>query len=117
VRAWNLAPAAAHLVDSRLRITPEAKILEWRVFWWPRQRRMRTRTARWRGKAPEIVVLPTRSNKVTCWIWRSFSPAGGINELLVEAGLNLKFALAAPEWWTSWLIYLLAYARRRARAC
>jgi len=96
------------VVDSRLRITPEAKILEGEgegvlVATATRDEDKNRALAR---KGAEIVVLPNAEHKVDLLNLAKFLAGRGINEVLVEAGLNLNSALLRAGVVDELLIYL-----------
>jgi diaminohydroxyphosphoribosylaminopyrimidine deaminase/5-amino-6-(5-phosphoribosylamino)uracil reductase len=81
------------VVDSRLRVTPEAKILEGGGVLVATATRDEDKNRALARKGAEIVVLPNAEHKVDLLDLAKFLAGRGINEVLVEAGINLNSAL------------------------
>ncbi len=94
------------VVDSRLRITPEAKILEGGSVLVATATRNEDKNRSLMTKGAEIVVLPNAEHKVDLLELAKYLAGRGINEVLVEAGLNLNSALLRAGVVDELLIYL-----------
>ncbi|MGH8693461.1 MAG: bifunctional diaminohydroxyphosphoribosylaminopyrimidine deaminase/5-amino-6-(5-phosphoribosylamino)uracil reductase RibD [Burkholderiales bacterium] len=94
------------VVDSRLRITPEAKILEGGGVLVATATRDEGKTRALASKGAEVVVLPNAENKVDLLELAKYLSGRGINEVLVEAGTNLNSALLRAGVVDEFLIYL-----------
>jgi len=94
------------VVDSRLRITPEAKILEGGGVLVATATRDEDKNRGLARKGAEVVVLPNVENKVDLLELAKYLAGRGINEVLVEAGLNLNSALLRAGVVDELLIYL-----------
>jgi diaminohydroxyphosphoribosylaminopyrimidine deaminase / 5-amino-6-(5-phosphoribosylamino)uracil reductase len=94
------------VVDSRLRITPEAKILEGGSVLVATATRDEDKNRALARKGAEIVVLPNAEHKVDLVELAKYLAGRGINEVLVEAGLNLNSALLRAGVVDELLIYL-----------
>ncbi|MGH8865267.1 MAG: bifunctional diaminohydroxyphosphoribosylaminopyrimidine deaminase/5-amino-6-(5-phosphoribosylamino)uracil reductase RibD, partial [Burkholderiales bacterium] len=94
------------VVDSRLRITPEAKILEGGGVLVATATRDEGKTRVLASKGAEVVVLPNAENKVDLLELAKYLSGRGINEVLVEAGTNLNSALLRAGVVDEFLIYL-----------
>jgi len=94
------------VVDSRLRITPEAKILEGGGVLIATATRDEARNRALANKGAEVVVLPNPEHKVDLLALAKDLAGRGINEVLVEAGTNLNSALLRAGVVDELLIYL-----------
>ena len=81
------------VVDSRLRITPEAKILDGGAVLVATATDDAAKAAVLREKGADVVVLPNAEGKVDLLKLTRHLAGLGINEVLVEAGMNLDSAL------------------------
>jgi diaminohydroxyphosphoribosylaminopyrimidine deaminase/5-amino-6-(5-phosphoribosylamino)uracil reductase len=94
------------VVDSRLRITPEARILDGGGVLVATATRDEDRNRALASKGAEVVVLPNAEHKVDLLELAKYLAVRGINEVLVEAGLNLNSALLRAGVVDEMLIYL-----------
>jgi len=94
------------VVDSRLRIAPEAKIFEGGGVLIATTARDDNKTRAIKAKGAEVVVLPNAEHKVDLLELAKYLAGRGINEVLVEAGLNLNSALLRAGVVDELLIYL-----------
>ncbi|HWH48814.1 MAG TPA: bifunctional diaminohydroxyphosphoribosylaminopyrimidine deaminase/5-amino-6-(5-phosphoribosylamino)uracil reductase RibD [Burkholderiales bacterium] len=94
------------VVDSRLRITPEARILDDGGVLVATAVRDEDRSRALAKKGAEVVVLPNAEHKVDLLELAKNLGARGINEVLVEAGVNLNSALLRAGVVDELLIYL-----------
>ncbi len=94
------------VVDSRLRITPEARILEGGGVLVATATRDDDKNGRLAKKGAEVVVLPNAEHKVDLLELAKYLAGRGINEVLVEAGINLNSALLRAGVVDELLIYL-----------
>jgi diaminohydroxyphosphoribosylaminopyrimidine deaminase / 5-amino-6-(5-phosphoribosylamino)uracil reductase len=94
------------VVDSRLRITPEAKILEGEGVLVATATRDEDKNRALARRGAEVVVLPNNENKVDLLELVKYLAGRGINEVLVEAGLNLNSALLRAGVVDELLLYL-----------
>lgn len=97
------------VVDSRLRITPEAKILEGGGVLVATATRDEDKNRALARKGAEVVVLPNAEHKVDLLELAKYLAGRGINEVLVEAGLNLNSALLRAGVVDELLIYLASH--------
>jgi diaminohydroxyphosphoribosylaminopyrimidine deaminase/5-amino-6-(5-phosphoribosylamino)uracil reductase len=81
------------VVDSRLRITPQAKVLEGGGVLVATAANNESKAAQLRDRGAEVVVLPNPEGKVDLQALTRHLAGRGINEVLVEAGINLDSAL------------------------
>lgn len=81
------------VVDSRLRITPQAKILDGGAVLVATATEDEAKAAVLREQGAEVVVLPNGDGKVDLLKLTRHLAGLGINEVLVEAGINLDSAL------------------------
>ncbi len=94
------------VVDSRLRIAPEAKIFEGGGVLIATAARDDSKTRAIEAKGAEVVVLPNAEHKVDLLELAKYLAGRGINEVLVEAGINLNSALLRAGVVDELLIYL-----------
>ena len=94
------------VVDSRLRITPEARILEGGGVLVATAMRDDDKSGRLAKKGAEVVVLPNAEHKVDLLELTKYLAGRGVNEVLVEAGINLNSALLRAGVVDELLIYL-----------
>ena len=94
------------VVDSRLRITPEARILEGGGVLVATATRHEDKNRSLRKKGAEVVVLPNAEQKVDLLELAKYLAGRGVNEVLVEAGLNLNSALLRAGVVDELLMYL-----------
>jgi diaminohydroxyphosphoribosylaminopyrimidine deaminase/5-amino-6-(5-phosphoribosylamino)uracil reductase len=81
------------VVDSRLRITPEAKLLDGGPVLVATATEDASKAAVLRDKGADVVVLPDAHGKVDLQRLAEHLGGLGLNEVLVEAGINLDSAL------------------------
>ena len=81
------------VVDSRLRITPEAKLLDGGAVLIATATRDDVKAHALKAKGADVVVLPNAEGKVDLLRLTQHLGSIGINEVLVEAGINLDSAL------------------------
>lgn len=81
------------VVDSRLRITPQARILDGGAVLVATATHDAVKVAELREKGAQVVVLPNAEGKVDLLQLARHLAGIGINEVLVEAGINLDSAL------------------------
>jgi diaminohydroxyphosphoribosylaminopyrimidine deaminase/5-amino-6-(5-phosphoribosylamino)uracil reductase len=94
------------VVDSWLRITPEAKILEGGGVLVATATRDEDKNHALTKKGAEVVILPNTEHKVDLLELAKHLAGRGINEVLVEAGINLNSALLRAGVVDELLIYL-----------
>ena len=94
------------VVDSRLRITPEARILEGGGVVVATATRDEDKNRSLAKKGAEVVVLPNAEHKVDLLELAKYLAGRGVNEVLVEAGLNLNSALLRAGVVDELLVYL-----------
>lgn len=94
------------VVDSRLRITPEAKLLDGGPVLVATATENAAMAAALRGKGAEVVVLPDANGKVDLERLAKHLGGLGMNEVLVEAGINLDSALLRAGVVDELLLYL-----------
>jgi diaminohydroxyphosphoribosylaminopyrimidine deaminase/5-amino-6-(5-phosphoribosylamino)uracil reductase len=94
------------VVDSRLRIAPEAKIFDGGGVLIATATRDNNKTRAIEVKGAEVVVLPNAEHKVDLLELAKYLAGRGINEVLVEAGINLNSALLRAGVVDELLIYL-----------
>jgi len=94
------------VVDSRLRITPEARILEGGGVLVATATRDEDKNRALAKKDAEVVILPNAEHKVDLLELAKYLAGRGINEVLVEAGINLNSALLRAGVVDELLIYL-----------
>ena len=81
------------VVDSRLRITPEAKLLDGGDVLIATATQDDAKARALKAKGADVVVLPNAEGKVDLLRQTQHLGSIGINEVLVEAGINLDSAL------------------------
>ena len=81
------------VVDSRLRITPEAKLLDGGAVLIATATTDDAKARALKAKGADVVVLPNAEGKVDLLRLTQHLGSIGINEVLVEAGINLDSAL------------------------
>jgi diaminohydroxyphosphoribosylaminopyrimidine deaminase/5-amino-6-(5-phosphoribosylamino)uracil reductase len=94
------------VVDSRLRITPEARILKGGGVLVATATRDDDKNRLLGKEGTEVVVLPNAEHKVDLVELAKYLAGRGVNEVLVEAGLNLNSALLRAGVVDELLIYL-----------
>ena len=94
------------VVDSRLRITPEAKLLDGGAVLVATATRDEVRMRALKEKGADVVVLPNAEGKVDLLRLTQHLAGLGINEVLVEAGINLDSALLRAGVVDELLLYL-----------
>ena len=94
------------VVDSRLRITPEARILDGGGVLVATATRDEDKNRSLAKKGAEVVVLPNAEHKVDLLELAKYLARRGVNEVLVEAGLNLNSALLRAGVVDELLMYL-----------
>ena len=81
------------VVDSRLRIVPDAKLLDGGAVLVATATRDEAKVQALKAKGAEVVVLPNSEGKVDLLRLTQHLGGMGINEVLIEAGINLDSAL------------------------
>jgi len=81
------------VVDSRLRITPDAKILDGGAVLIATATQDDAKARALQAKGADVVVLPNADGKVDLLRLTQHLGSIGINEVLIEAGINLDSAL------------------------
>jgi diaminohydroxyphosphoribosylaminopyrimidine deaminase/5-amino-6-(5-phosphoribosylamino)uracil reductase len=94
------------VVDSRLRIMPEARIFDGGGVLVATATRDEDKSRTLASKGADVVVLPNAEHKVDLLELAKVLAARGINEVLVEAGVNLNSALLRAGVVDELLIYL-----------
>ena len=94
------------VVDSRLRITPEAKLLDGGPVLIATATNDAAKARALEAKGAAIVVLPNAQGKVDLLRLTQHLAGLGINEVLVEAGMNLNSALLRAGVVDELLLYL-----------
>ncbi len=94
------------VVDSRLRITPQAKILDGGPVLIATATHDSARARALQDKGAEVVVLPNVEGKVDLLRLAEHFADLGLNEVLVEAGMNLNSALLRAGVVDELLLYL-----------
>jgi diaminohydroxyphosphoribosylaminopyrimidine deaminase/5-amino-6-(5-phosphoribosylamino)uracil reductase len=94
------------VVDSRLRITPEAKLLDGGDVLVATATQDEVKTRALKAKGADVVVLPNAERKVDLRQLTQHLGGMGINEVLVEAGINLNSALLRAGVVDELLLYL-----------
>ena len=94
------------VVDSRLRITPEAKLLDGGAVLVATAVQDAAKARALEAKGAAVVVLPNPEGKVDLLRLTQHLAGLGINEVLVEAGMNLNSALLRARVVDELLIYL-----------
>jgi diaminohydroxyphosphoribosylaminopyrimidine deaminase/5-amino-6-(5-phosphoribosylamino)uracil reductase len=94
------------VIDSRLRITPEAKLLDGGAVLVATATHDAARARALEAKGAAIVVLPNPEGKVDLLRLTQHLAGLGINEVLVEAGMNLDSALLRAGVVDELLVYL-----------
>ena len=94
------------VVDSRLRITPEAKLLDGGAVLVATATHDPAKTRALEAKGAAIAVLPNPEGKVDLLRLTQHLAGLGINEVLVEAGMNLDSALLRAGVVDELLLYL-----------
>ena len=94
------------VVDSRLRITPEAKMLDGGAVLIATATQDDAKAHALKAKGADVVVLPNADRKVDLLRLTQYLAGIGINEVLVEAGMNLDSALLRAGVVDELLLYL-----------
>ncbi len=94
------------VVDSRLRITPEAKLLDGGAVLVATAVQDAAKARALEAKGAAVVVLPNPEGKVDLLRLTQHLAGQGINEVLIEAGMNLNSALLRAGVVDELLIYL-----------
>ncbi|HEX4984837.1 MAG TPA: bifunctional diaminohydroxyphosphoribosylaminopyrimidine deaminase/5-amino-6-(5-phosphoribosylamino)uracil reductase RibD [Burkholderiales bacterium] len=94
------------VVDSRLRITPQAKLLDGGAVLVATATRDDAKAAALKAKGADVVVLPNDEGKVDLRKLTNHLGGLGLNEVLVEAGINLDSALLRAGVVDELLLYL-----------
>lgn len=94
------------VVDSRLRITPQAKMLDGGAVLIATAAQDASKAQALEAKGASIVVLPNGEGKVDLLQLMGHLAKLGLNEVLVEAGLNLNSALLRAGVVDELLLYL-----------
>ena len=94
------------VVDSRLRITPQAKLLDGGAVLIATAAQDASKAQALEAKGASIVVLPNGEGKVDLLQLTRHLAKLGLNEVLVEAGLNLNSALLRAGVVDELLLYL-----------
>lgn len=94
------------VVDSRLRITPEAKLLDGGAVLVATATQDDAKAVALKAKGADVVVLPNADGKVDLLRLTQHLGGIGINEVLVEAGINLDSALLRAGVVDELLLYL-----------
>jgi diaminohydroxyphosphoribosylaminopyrimidine deaminase/5-amino-6-(5-phosphoribosylamino)uracil reductase len=94
------------VIDSRLHITPEAKLLDGGGVLVATATHDAAKARALEGKGASIVVLPNPDGKVDLLLLTQHLAGLGINEVLVEAGMNLDSALLRAGVVDELLLYL-----------
>jgi diaminohydroxyphosphoribosylaminopyrimidine deaminase/5-amino-6-(5-phosphoribosylamino)uracil reductase len=94
------------VVDSRLRITPQAKLLDGGAVLVATATQDDTRARALKAKGADVVILPNADGKVDLLRLTQHLGGMGINEVLVEAGINLDSALLRAGVVDELLLYL-----------
>ena len=94
------------VVDSRLRITPQAKLLDGGAVLVATATQDDARARALKAKGADVVVLPNADGKVDLLRLTQHLGSIGINEVLVEAGINLDSALLRAGVVDELLLYL-----------
>ena len=94
------------VVDSRLRITPEAKLLDGGAVLVATATQDDAKARALKVKGADVVVLPNAEGKVDLLQLTQHLGSIGINEVLVEAGINLDSALLRAGVVDELLLYL-----------
>jgi len=94
------------VVDSRLRITPEAKLLDGGAVLVATATHDAAKARALESKGAAIAVLPNPDGKVDLMRLTQHLAGLGINEVLVEAGMNLDSALLRARVVDELLLYL-----------
>ena len=94
------------VVDSRLRITPEAKMLDGGAVLIATATQDDAKAHALKAKGADVVVLPNAGGKVDLLRLTQYLAGIGINEVLVEAGMNLDSALLRAGVVDELLLYL-----------
>jgi diaminohydroxyphosphoribosylaminopyrimidine deaminase / 5-amino-6-(5-phosphoribosylamino)uracil reductase len=94
------------VVDSRLRITPEAKLLDGGAVLVATATQDDAKALALKAKGADVVVLPNAGGKVDLPRLTQHLGSIGINEVLVEAGINLDSALLRAGVVDELLLYL-----------
>ena len=94
------------VVDSRLRITPEAKLLDGGAVLIATATQDDAKARALKVKGADLVVLPNAEGKVDLLRLTQHLGSIGINEVLVEAGINLDSALLRAGVVDELLLYL-----------
>jgi diaminohydroxyphosphoribosylaminopyrimidine deaminase / 5-amino-6-(5-phosphoribosylamino)uracil reductase len=94
------------VVDSRLRITPQAKLLDGGAVLVATATQDEARAQALKEKGADVVVLPNAEGKVDLLRLTQHLAGLGLNEVLVEAGINLDSALLRAGVVDELLLYL-----------
>jgi len=94
------------VVDSRLRITPDARLLDGGAVLIATATQHAAKARALEAKGAAVVVLPNHEGKVDLLRLAQHLAGLGINEVLVEAGLNLNSALVRAGVLDELLLYL-----------
>jgi diaminohydroxyphosphoribosylaminopyrimidine deaminase/5-amino-6-(5-phosphoribosylamino)uracil reductase len=94
------------VVDSRLRITPDAKILDGGAVLVATATQDEGKAKALRAKGADIVVLPNAEGKVDLTKLSEHLAGMGLNEVLIEAGIKLDSALLQAGVVDELLLYL-----------
>ena len=94
------------VVDSRLNITPEAKLLDGGAVLVATATQDDAKAVKLKAKGADVVVLPNAHGKVDLQRLTQHLGGIGINEVLVEAGINLDSALLRAGVVDELLLYL-----------
>jgi diaminohydroxyphosphoribosylaminopyrimidine deaminase/5-amino-6-(5-phosphoribosylamino)uracil reductase len=94
------------VVDSRLRITPDAKLLDGGAVLIATATQDEGKAKSLRAKGAEIVVLPNAEGKVDLKKLSEHLASIGLNEVLIEAGIKLDSALLQAGVVDELLLYL-----------
>ncbi len=94
------------VVDSRLRITPQAKMLDGGAVLVATATQDEAKARALQEKGADVVVLPNPEGKVDLLRLTQHLAAIGLNEVLVEAGINLDSALLRAGVVDELLLYL-----------
>jgi diaminohydroxyphosphoribosylaminopyrimidine deaminase/5-amino-6-(5-phosphoribosylamino)uracil reductase len=94
------------VVDSRLRITPQAKLLDGGAVLVATATQDEAKARALKEKGADVVVLPNAGGKVDLLRLAQHLAGIGLNEVLVEAGINLDSALLRAGVVDELLLYL-----------
>jgi diaminohydroxyphosphoribosylaminopyrimidine deaminase/5-amino-6-(5-phosphoribosylamino)uracil reductase len=105
-RSCAVMTPLAVVVDSRLRITPQAKMLDGGAVLVATATQDEARARALKEKGAHVVVLPNAEGKVDLLRLTQHLAGIGVNEVLVEAGINLDSALLRAGVVDELLLYL-----------